>query len=206
MKWFLVAILTATLALGACGDDESDPGDGNNPEGLPTAGPTSASTSPAPPVESDGNAPGIPPLDGEIQETSSGLRYIDEVVGTGPVPPSASTCVTVHYTGWLTDGTKFDSSRDRDKPFEFVLGQGQVIRGWDEGVAMMPSGARWKLRIPPDMAYGPGGRGKIPANATLVFDVELLEIVRMPEFHAGDAEKQKTTTSIGTRPPNRRTP
>lgn len=128
------------------------------------------------------------------QKAPSGLEYAVLEPGSGEKPKNGDR-VFVHYTGWLTDGTKFDSSRDRNKPFDFVLGQGQVIRGWDEGVAMMPSGARWKLRIPPDMAYGPSGRGKIPANATLVFDVELLEIVRMPEFREGDAEKQKTTTS-----------
>jgi hypothetical protein len=92
MKWFLAVELAAALAVGACGDDESDPDEDGNPEGLPTAGPTSASTAATSlPVESDGNAPGIPPLDGEIQTTSSGLQYIDEVVGTGPAPPTSST-------------------------------------------------------------------------------------------------------------------
>jgi hypothetical protein len=175
MKWFLTAILAAALVMGACGDDESDPGEGGGAEGLPTSGPTAASTVSALPVESDGNAPGIPPLDGDVQETSSGLRYIDEVVGTGPTPPSASTCVTVHYTGWLTDGTKFDSSVDRGSPATFPLSG--VISGWTEGVGSMNEGGKRRLIIPADLAYGPGGRPPtIPGGATLIFDVELITV------------------------------
>jgi FKBP-type peptidyl-prolyl cis-trans isomerase len=96
--------------------------------------------------------------------------------GTGASPKRGET-VTVHYTGWLTDGTKFDSSVDRDEPFAFVLGMGQVIQGWDEGVAKMRVGDKAKLTIPPDMAYGEEGYpGAIPPNATLIFEVELLSI------------------------------
>jgi len=94
--------------------------------------------------------------------------------GNGQIPKAGSR-VQVHYTGTLTDGTKFDSSRDRGKPFEFVLGQGQVIKGWDEGVAQMSIGQRAKLTCSPDYAYGSRGfPGLIPANSTLIFDVELL--------------------------------
>lgn len=96
--------------------------------------------------------------------------------GTGASPKSGDT-VTVHYTGWLTSGAKFDSSVDRDEPFAFVLGEGQVIQGWDQGVATMRIGEKAKLTIPPEMAYGASGYpGAIPPNATLIFEVELLSI------------------------------
>lgn len=98
------------------------------------------------------------------------------VAGTGDSPKKGET-VSVHYTGWLTDGTKFDSSVDRDEPFAFVLGTGQVIRGWDEGVATMRVGDKARLTIPPELAYGQAGfPGAIPPNATLVFEVELLSV------------------------------
>ena len=96
--------------------------------------------------------------------------------GNGPAPKSGDT-VSVHYTGWLTDGTKFDSSLDRNDPFAFALGQGQVIQGWDQGVATMRVGDKVRLTIPPELAYGQAGYpGAIPPNATLIFEVELLAI------------------------------
>jgi FKBP-type peptidyl-prolyl cis-trans isomerase FkpA len=108
--------------------------------------------------------------------TDSGLKYEDISEGTGAVA-AAGQRVVVHYTGWLTDGRKFDSSRDRDEPFEFALGRGQVIRGWDEGVAGMKVGGARRLTIPPQLGYGArGAGGVIPPNATLVFEVELLEV------------------------------
>ena len=111
---------------------------------------------------------------GEIT-TASGLKYSDYTVGSGP-SPTAGKKVRVHYTGTLADGTKFDSSVDRQQPFEFVIGVGQVIKGWDEGVMTMKPGGRRKLIIPPNLGYGASGSGKIPPNSTLYFDVELLGV------------------------------
>ncbi|BDI31292.1 hypothetical protein CCAX7_33430 [Capsulimonas corticalis] len=106
--------------------------------------------------------------------TASGLQYEDIKVGEGESPQTGQT-VTVHYTGTLTDGSKFDSSRDRGTPFNFKLGVGQVIKGWDEGVATMKMGGQRILTVPGDLGYGPRGYpGVIPPNATLVFDVELI--------------------------------
>ena len=108
--------------------------------------------------------------------TKSGLKYIDEKVGAGAAAKNGDT-VDVHYTGWLKDGTKFDSSKDRGKPFSFPLGAGRVIKGWDEGVAGMQVGGKRKLIIPSELGYGARGAGSdIPPNAELTFDVELLAI------------------------------
>ena len=108
--------------------------------------------------------------------TPSGLKYIDIEVGTGDSPTTGQT-VKVHYTGTLTDGKKFDSSLDRGQPFSFKIGVGQVIKGWDEGVATMKVGGKRTLIIPPDLGYGErGAGGVIPGNATLLFDIELLGV------------------------------
>ncbi len=110
--------------------------------------------------------------------TSSGLRYTDLVVGNGALAEDGMM-VAVHYTGWLTDGTKFDSSVDRGQPFSFQLGASQVIPGWDEGVKGMRVGGKRKLVIPPELGYGDrGAGGVIPPNATLVFEVEFVNVVR----------------------------
>lgn len=112
--------------------------------------------------------------------TASGLRYEDIRVGTGPSPKKGQT-VKLHYVGTLTDGKKFDSSRDRGTPFEFHLGMGEVIKGWDEGILTMKVGGVRKLLIPPSLGYGArGAGGVIPPNADLVFEVELLDISGNP--------------------------
>jgi FKBP-type peptidyl-prolyl cis-trans isomerase FkpA len=109
--------------------------------------------------------------------TASGLVIDDIEAGSGDVAEKGSM-VSVHYTGWLTDGTKFDSSKDRNDPFNFPLGAGHVIRGWDEGVQGMKVGGKRKLTIPPQLGYGArGAGGVIPPNATLVFEVELLKVL-----------------------------
>lgn len=115
-----------------------------------------------------------------MMETASGLKYEDTVVGTGATPASGQKCA-MHYTGWLWEneakGAKFDSSLDRGRPFEFPLGMGRVIKGWDEGVASMKVGGKRTLLIPPHLGYGDrGAGGAIPPGATLLFEVELLRV------------------------------
>jgi FKBP-type peptidyl-prolyl cis-trans isomerase len=118
---------------------------------------------------------------GDGVKTGSGLQYWDITAGTGAVAKEGDR-VRVHYTGWLTTGKKFDSSVDAGRPFTFALGNGEVIRGWDEGVAGMKVGGKRQLRIPPELGYGEGGTpdGTIPANATLIFDVQLLSVQEPP--------------------------
>ena len=114
--------------------------------------------------------------DEKVVTTDSGLKYVEQKEGTGAAAKKGDT-VEVHYTGWLKDGKKFDSSKDRNEPFEFKLGAGMVIKGWDEGVAGMKVGGKRKLIIPANLAYGKKGAGDvIPADAELTFEVELLKI------------------------------
>jgi FKBP-type peptidyl-prolyl cis-trans isomerase FkpA len=116
-----------------------------------------------------------PDADG-FYTTRTGLKFKDLSQGEGARPQTGQT-VVVHYTGWLTNGQKFDSSLDRGEPFEFVIGKGSVIKGWDEGVKGMHTGGKRRLVIPPQLGYGANGAGEaIPANATLIFEVELLAI------------------------------
>ena len=137
---------------------------------------TTTTTTTAAPEVAKPPAPAETPAAANEVTTSSGLKYQDLVVGNGPLAESGSQ-VTVHYTGWLTDGTKFDSSLDRNQPFPFTIGAGNVIRGWDEGVKGMRVGGKRKLTIPYDLAYGAEGRPPvIPPKATLIFDVELLSV------------------------------
>ena len=140
------------------------------PTGSPKAAPKSTMKSAAKPVKAAKIAPGL-------HTTASGLQYEDLKVGSGQLPKTGQT-VTVHYTGTLVDGKKFDSSRDRNEPFKFQIGLAQVIAGWDEGVGSMRKGGHRKLIIPAKLGYGDkgAGNGLIPAGATLIFDVELLEI------------------------------
>ena len=128
------------------------------------------------PTRADDKAPATQPSENK-RTTASGLTIIDQKEGDGPAAKAGDT-VTVHYTGRLqSNGEKFDSSRDRNEPFTFPLGAGQVIKGWDEGVAGMKVGGKRQLIIPADLGYGDAGAGdKIPPGATLVFDVELLKV------------------------------
>lgn len=153
--------LALVLMLAACS--------GKTDEGT-TAGGQAQATAPGAGVEDTFSMPASP------QTTPSGLGYVIDQPGTG-AQAQAGQSVSVHYTGWLTDGTKFDSSRDRGEPFEFTLGQGEVIQGWDEGVAGMQIGEKRTLVVPAALGYGDqGAGGVIPPNATLVFKVELLGV------------------------------
>jgi peptidylprolyl isomerase len=139
----------------------------------------------SPPSGPNGKAPAAKAVDNarpssvagiEAVTNASGLKSWVVKPGTGPAPARGQT-VQVHYTGWLQDGTKFDSSLDKGRPFSFVLGAGEVIAGWDEGVAMMKVGEKRQFEIPPALGYGERGAGRvIPHNATLIFDVELIGI------------------------------
>ena len=164
----LAALALAALALASCHQKTATSGSNATPAAL-----TPPATSPPTP-----GAPmsGTKTAAGEEITTASGLKYQDLVLGDGAVAETNHR-VSVHYTGWLTDGTKFDSSLDRGRPFDFQLGAGQVIRGWDEGVTGMRVHGKRRLTIPPDLGYGPqGAGGVIPPNATLVFEVELLDV------------------------------
>ena len=155
--------LVAAIALGCSGDSDT-----NSDTAPDTETETASERSPSMPE-------GPPEVSGDTVQTDSGLQYILIEEGEG-ASPGPGQMARVHYTGWLTDGTKFDSSVDRGEPFTFPVGQGRVIAGWDEGVAMMKVGGKRRFIIPSDLAYGPGGRGPIPPDATLIFDVELLGV------------------------------
>jgi peptidylprolyl isomerase len=150
----LLLALLLLLGVAACGSDEPSSDEGTEP----------AAEEPAGDCEEG------------VVETESGLQYEELECGDGAEAQRGDT-VVVHYTGTLEDGTKFDSSLDRGQPFPFTIGAGQVIQGWEEGIAGMKVGGKRKLTIPPDLAYGKAGRPPvIPRNATLIFEVSLVEI------------------------------
>src|SRR5579872_801189 len=147
MRFFLVLLLAAAAGVGCA---------------RPSTSASTSSTTPSATLE--------------VTSMPDGLQYTDEQVGTGAEATPGKTAV-VHYTGWLMDGTKFDSSLDRNQPFSFPLGAGQVIKGWDEGVAGMKVGGKRILIVPPALGYGARGAGNvIPPNATLKFEVQLLDV------------------------------
>jgi FKBP-type peptidyl-prolyl cis-trans isomerase len=122
------------------------------------------------------NSPAAANTSGKEVTLADGLKFTDDTIGTGAEAQAGKTA-SVHYTGWLTDGTKFDSSKDRGQPFSFPIGGGRVIKGWDEGVVGMKVGGKRTLIIPPELGYGArGAGGVIPPNATLKFEVELLDV------------------------------
>jgi peptidylprolyl isomerase len=164
---FLTILVVIALTFATC----STPTQQEKPAA--PSGPAPETAAPAPqPAPEEATQPAA--AEPETVTTRSGLKYQDLLVGKGPVPKRGSR-VMVHYVGRLTDGTKFDSSLDRNQPFVFRLGRGEVIKGWDEGVATMHVGGKRKLTIPPSMGYGAKGfQPVIPPNATLVFEVELL--------------------------------
>jgi FKBP-type peptidyl-prolyl cis-trans isomerase len=145
----------------------------------------------SPPLQ---DAPVIPPDGAPPVRTASGLTYSVLEEGSGP-QPEPGMFVRVTYNGWLADGTLFDSSSYRGGSLPFTLGNKEVIPGWDEGVALMRKGARYKLTLPPELAYGAAGSGKIPGNATLIFEVELIDFTRLPAFRPADPAQEKRLDS-----------
>lgn len=148
----------------------------------------------APTPQQEGG-PVLPPDGAPPVTTTSGLSYSVLAEGSGP-KPEPGMWVRVNYAGWFTDGQLFDASRDRGGTFGFTLGNKEVIAGWDEGVALMQKGARYKLTLPPALAYGSdGSRGRIPPNSTLVFEIELLDFVKLPEFRKANPSQEKRLDS-----------
>jgi len=171
LKLLLIGMIGASLVLVSCGKKTDEPADVDHPSMDDSA---EVITDQPEEVAEEVPETTINVSEGGMVTTDSGLKYEDIQVGTGESPQKGDK-VTV--TGWLEDGTKFDSSVDRGVPFNFTIGMGQVIRGWDEGVMTMQIGGKRKLTIPPELGYGPrGAGGVIPPNATLIFDVELLEV------------------------------
>lgn len=171
-RLFLVAALPAAVFFASCGGDDDDdtatatarPSNTVATERTPTPSPSKTTAATTGPITLTNPT-----------TTASGLKYEDKVVGTGASPKTGQR-VTVHYTGTLVNGTKFDSSVDKGQPFTFVIGTGSVIKGWDEGVATMKVGGKRILYIPAALGYGSRANGPIPANSDLIFEVELLGV------------------------------
>ena len=154
-------MLALAVLVGAWGCKANESGTTASSEGTANTGTTAA--------------PATPGVKAGTVTLPSGLQYEDLVQGDGPVAETG-TQVSVHYTGWLTDGTKFDSSLDSGQPITFQIGTGSIIQGWNEGIRGMKVGGKRKLTIPPHLGYGAGGRPPIPPNATLLFEVELVAV------------------------------
>ena len=162
-RWLATAVLL--LAVGC--QQSSTTTSGGDATGGKTASTSTTETAPA--------TTAAPSAVGQEVTMPNGLKYVDLIVGSGATAETGKR-VAVHYTGWLTDNTKFDSSLDRGQPYPFTLGAREVIQGWDEGIKGMRIGGKRKLTIPPDLGYGASGYGPIPANATLIFEVELMGV------------------------------
>jgi peptidylprolyl isomerase len=182
LSFSIVALALTLSGLAACKSTEPNtsttaPSAAATPKAAEPGAAAIASSAPATPPATSSATPPPLPAGTTLETTPSGLQYTVLRAGSGPSPASGQT-VDVHYTGWLeADGTKFDSSVDRGRPFSFPVGAGKVIKGWDEGVLAMKVGEKRRLVIPSKLGYGPrGAGGKIPPDATLVFDVELLAI------------------------------
>lgn len=170
-RLFLAAALPATMLFAAaCGADDDDDDDTTPTPAASATGTTAERTPTRAPSATTGAITLTNPT-----TTPSGLKYEDVVVGTGASPQNGQR-VTVHYTGTFTNGTKFDSSKDRGQPFTFIIGNGNVIKGWDEGVLTMKVGGKRLLEIPPSLGYGPRDYQSIPGGSTLLFEVELLGV------------------------------
>jgi hypothetical protein len=171
---FVVGFIIVLVAISILFEDEPEAAVTEPSVTIPVSSP---SITPPLPSQSPVEPPANPPaVSGETITLPSGLQYIDLQSGTGAAPTTGQT-VVANYTGWLADsGTLFDSSLRNTTPFAFTLGQGEVIAGWDEAFAAMQVGSKRRLIIPANLAYGEEGRGEIPPNATLIFDVELLEV------------------------------
>ena len=198
----LGSVITAAVSIAACGQSAPTGGPATAPTNPPAAAATAVaipSKPTEPPAATGGPTSAAPAAQGNAMTTPSGLQYLELTPGTGDAP-KAGDIVSVHYTGTLTDGTVFDTSIQRGEPIKFELGSGQVIPGWDEGIALMKKGGKARLTIPPNLAYGErGAGGVIPPNATLIFEVELVDV--QPGVTIGPPTKiedsQYTTTPSG---------